>query len=104
MAEVDADLGEWLATSPDIDWEPALDEAADRIRSAAESMAASHAVTGEYGASIHVETDRGSPSGRDRLILADHPAAASIEYGHVAEDGTRVPGLHILARAADSAT
>jgi len=104
MADVDPDLGDWLATSPEVDWEPALDEVTDRIRAAAESIAASHAVTGEFAASIHTDVDHGSPSHRDRLVYSDHPAAAAIEWGHVAEDGRRVPGLHVFARAADSVT
>lgn len=104
MADVDPGLGDWLAKSPDVDWEPTMAEVADRLRSAIESIAASHSVTGEFAASIHSVVDHGSPSGRDRLIYSDHPASSAIENGHVAEDGRRVPGLHVFARAADAVT
>ncbi|MEO7260257.1 MAG: DUF5403 family protein [Jatrophihabitantaceae bacterium] len=104
MAEVYEGLGEWLATSPDIDFDSALDEVADQVQGVAVGLAAGHVDTGEFMASIHIEVDRASPSGRDRLIVSDHPASVPIEYGHVAPDGSRVPGLHVFARAADAVT
>ncbi len=102
MAEVYPGLGDWLATSPEIDLGPALDEVAAKVEQRAQGIAAAHSDTGEFAGSIRTEVDHSSPSGRDRVVFSDHPAAAAIEWGHVAPDGTHVEGLHVFAQAADT--
>lgn len=108
MADVYAGVGDYLARSTEIDLSPELDEVAHEIEAYAVGLAAEHFQTGEYVSSIHVTTDRSSPSRRDRLVYSDDPAALSIEYGHRAQaadgsPGEWVEGQHILGRAAAAA-
>jgi hypothetical protein len=125
MADVFAGTGDYLARSKDIDLGPELDAIADEIQSYAIGLAAEHVNTADYANSLKVAIDRSSPSGRDRLVYSDDPAALAIEYGHHIADNeggdstdravrrrrrqaddreTRfVPGQHILGRAAEAA-
>lgn len=99
-----AGLGRWLARNIDTDLE--LEAIAGEVSAAAIGLAAEHIETGDFARSIHIRKDRLSPSGRDRLVYSDDPAALSIEFGHnvrTSDGGLRpVDGLHILGRAADS--
>lgn len=104
MADVDAGLGDWIAEN--VDMGPELDEVIHRVKDAASALAAGHTETGAYEASLVVAVDTTSKSKQDRILYSDDPAAISIEWGHVAPSadgaGQRVPGQHIMARAADS--
>ncbi|MCJ1709229.1 DUF5403 family protein [Microbacterium sp. VKM Ac-2923] len=92
-----------------------------RVLIAAKVEAARHVDTGAYLSKLHMKTVPGMiGTGRgvkDRLIVADDPAAASIEWGHLARvrdgvmtrvEGSRrvkwepakfVPGKHIMTNA-----
>lgn len=109
MAEVFAGVGRAIARDKSIELDPILDEIAHRIEAYAVGLASEHVRSGDYVSSIAVTVDRLSPSGRDRLVYSDDPAALSIEYGHRTRkaDGTIgefVDGQHILGRAADAVT
>ncbi|WP_100813015.1 DUF5403 family protein [Microbacterium lacus] len=85
-----------------------MDTAAGRILLTAKSLAAQHRDTGNYMDKLRVVDVPGeSGTGRtvkDRLVVADDAAAASIEWGHIVRfPGQRrakfVPGQHIMRRA-----
>lgn len=86
---------------------PVMDEVAAKIESTVRGLAAGHRVTGEYVAGIGSEEIAGKRGVTDRIVFVDHPAAASIEFGHLTRlgegsEGPRrhVAGLHIFGRAA----
>lgn len=88
-----------------------MDAAAERGLRIAKRIAAAHRLTGQYMSNLKVVTVPGElGTGRlvsDRLIVADDPGAASIEWGHVArsKDGesvTHVPGQKILTRTREA--
>jgi hypothetical protein len=76
-----------------------LDEVADEIATLAKAEAGKHARTHAFQRSIHVVKDPGKKGVTDRLVVADDPAASYIEMGHLAPNGTWVPGQHILRNA-----
>lgn len=82
-----------------------MDLVADQILRIAMMKAARHRETGNYMRNLKVITapDR---NGKDRLVVADDPAAVPIEFGHILitrrgrrVKGRWVPGLHIMADA-----
>lgn len=87
---------------------PQMDHAAERGLRAVRAVAESHRLTGNYISNLSVVT---APSVRpskvgtvsDRLIVADDPGAAAIEYGHMirytnARRVRFIPGQHIMGR------
>lgn len=79
----------------------ALDVAARKIMAQAQTLAASHNITGEFASSFSVIRTPGEGGVTDRAVINDHPWAASIEFGHIDSKSKRpVAGLHILRRAA----
>ena len=102
MAQVFKGAGTKIAKLPGI--QPELDAAAAKIKARAAAAIASSAQnpTGSYAASLKVIPARGRNGVRDRLVVADDPAAVHIEYGHLARGangGTWVPGEFPLTRA-----
>jgi hypothetical protein len=69
-----------------------MDTAARLVKDAVVAEALQHRDTGAYIRNLSIHEVRGqSGSGRrvtDRLVVADDPGSAAIEYGHL----TRVPG------------
>lgn len=83
---------------------PVMDQVAGKIKAKAEANAARHHRTGRYSQNFSVKSVPGKKGVRDRIVQADHPASAIIEYGHFQEkaDGTLgkfVPGQFNLTRA-----
>jgi hypothetical protein len=83
----------------------AMDEGAHRVLNSVRAAAARHTDTGAYQSHLGIVTVPGRlGTGRlvdDRLVVADDPGAAAIEYGHLIRvKGARrvkwVPGLHIM--------
>lgn len=90
----------------------AMDAGAHRVLTAVRGVAARHTLTGAYMSKLSIVSARGqSGNGRrvtDRLVVADDPAAVSIEYGHIQRvKGARrvkyIPGLHIMRRGMQAA-
>lgn len=88
---------------------PAMDLVADRGLHAVRSVAAAHRYTGAYientfvAAVPSVLPSKVGPI-KDRIIVADDPAAVSIEYGHIVRFANSrrvrfVPGQHIMGKA-----
>lgn len=69
-----------------------MEQRANRIRSMAPRR------TGAFQESIQVRKVPGKNGVTDREIYSDHPAALSIEFGHVAPDGTPVHGHFPFSR------
>jgi hypothetical protein len=81
----------------------ALDEVAAGILSRARALAATHIKSGDYYASLGVDTVRGKGGVTDRQVYSDDKGAGWIEWGHVEltdEGPKRVAGQYILTRAA----
>lgn len=81
-----------------------MDQAAEKIRAKAVSLAAKHKKTGDYSQNFSTKNVAGKKGVRDRIVQGDHPASAIIEYGHFAEKkdgslGQFVPGQFNLTRA-----
>ena len=98
MAQVFKGAGTKIAKLPGV--QPVLDTAAAGVLARATANASAHVDTGEYLSKLHVQPVRGKKGVRDRLVVAGHPAAISIEYGHLSRNrSTFVPGQYILTRA-----
>lgn len=86
-----------------------MDDAANQVLRNARMIAATHRRTGKYMSGLKVLTVPSRLPSRvgfvkDRLVVADHPAVLSIEYGHMvrhknARRVSWVPGQHIMGRA-----
>lgn len=82
---------------------PVMDTYLGKVETALKANAAKHKRTGGFMRSIHTQTtsytsDKGVVI-KDRYVYTDHPAALSIEYGHLqkTKDGAKqVPGTHIF--------
>lgn len=90
-----------------------MDRAARRVLDAVRAAASRHTDTGNYQRELKIVTVPGRlGTGRavdDRLVVADDPGAAAIEYGHLIRvKGARrvkwVPGLHIMRNGMAAAT
>lgn len=86
----------------------AMDGAALAVKGAARTVAMRHRKTGNYINQlmiVSVPGERGTGrTVRDRLVVADDPGAAAIEWGHlIRHEGSRrvtwVPGQHIMTTA-----
>lgn len=84
-----------------------MDVAAARVLRSVKAVAAANRLTGEYMRNLSVQTVPGlTGNGRlvdDRLVVADDPAAWSIEYGHLVryKNSRRVrwvPGQYPMTR------
>ena len=82
---------------------PVMDIYLSKVEKALKANAANHRRTGGFMRSIHTQTTNyTSDNGvviKDRYVYTDHPAALSIEYGHLqkTKDGAKkVPGTHII--------
>lgn len=96
-----------------------MGQAAGMVLRRVKTVAAQHVDTGAYInklRTVKVPGEKGTGrSVMDRLVVADDPAAAAIEFGHIArvdggvitrvgarrvqwQRGTYVPGLHIMAK------
>jgi hypothetical protein len=81
--------------------DPEMDAAAARIVGRIQAAAAGHNRTGDFASSLEVIAVPGKRGVTDRLIVSSDPNAVSIEFGHLARDGTTfVDGLHLMARGA----
>lgn len=86
----------------------AMDGAALAVKMAAKTVAMRHRNTGNYINNLFIASVPGeSGTGRtvrDRLVVADDPAAAAIEWGHIIRHKnsrrvTWVPGQRIMTTA-----
>lgn len=107
MATVKRGVGTRVAR--DVSQGSALDTAAAKVAARGRRIAAAHASVEDdplsIAGSVHVETTPGPAGVMDRMVIFEHPAILSIEYGHVAAPGGGrhgpgrwVPGLHIVGR------
>ncbi|WP_033401316.1 DUF5403 family protein [Actinokineospora enzanensis] len=92
MAEVNRRADDIVAHLPEV--RAAVREAADEIADRARAALAAHRRTGTAA----IEVTRGRT---DTVVSLVDEGALSIEYGHLAPDGTRVRGLRVLRDAAD---
>lgn len=103
MAEVFKHVGVEVARMCGND--PIMDEVAHRILAAAIRRATAHRLTGEYLSKLSVKNVPGKKGVRDRIVVANDPAAYSIEWGHTVtrKDGSSywLEGQHILGGAAN---
>lgn len=84
----------------------ALDNAAKQVLRSVQAVAAQHRLTGNYMSKLGIENVPGligvGKLVRDRLIVADDPAAIPIEFGHIQRISARrvkfIPGLHIMQK------
>lgn len=92
MATVRRDLDALVAHMPGVREEVRrqLDTRAARVR----AVVAAHRDTGALSASLEVETNA-----VDSTVSIADPHVLSINYGHVAPDGTWVPGIHAIEAA-----
>jgi hypothetical protein len=86
---------------------PVMDEHAGMVLAAVKGVAAQHVETGDYMRKLGIKNVPGELGTgrlvRDRLVVADDPAAAAIEFGHLIryKNSRRVrwePGQHVMAR------
>lgn len=70
----------------------AMDKAAAKVAQAVKREAAKHRDTGDFQRSIKTKRVRGRSGVTDREVYTDDPNAWTIETGHLAPDGTHVPG------------
>lgn len=100
MAEIDPNLHYILSTNRGVRGE--LREVRDRAYSAASGLLAGHKDKGK----VKLKKSSGRVDQYVELVDADtgkgEPAAAAIEFGHTAPDGTPVEGIHVLRRALGS--
>lgn len=82
---------------------PVMDIYLSKVEAALKSNATKHRRTGDFMRSIHTQTTNYTSNKgvviKDRYVYTDHPAALSIEYGHLqkTKDGAKkVPGTHIF--------
>lgn len=82
---------------------PVMDIYLSKVETALKSNATKHRRTGDFMRSIHTQTTNYTSNKgvviKDRYVYTDHPAALSIEYGHLqkTKDGAKkVPGTHIF--------
>lgn len=82
---------------------PVMDIHLSKVEAALKSNATKHRRTGDFMRSIHTQTTNYTSNKgvviKDRYVYTDHPAALSIEYGHLqkTKDGAKkVPGTHIF--------
>ena len=82
---------------------PVMDIYLGKVEAALKANAAKHRRTGAFMRSIHTQTINFTSSEgavvKDRYVYTDHPAALSIEYGHLqkTKDGAKkVPGTYII--------
>jgi hypothetical protein len=92
VAQVRPDAEDIVAHLPGV--RAAVRQAADEIAARARANLAKHRDTGDAS----IEVDRGTTDAHVSLV-AD--AALSIEFGHVAPDGTSVRGTRVLRDAAE---
>lgn len=97
MAQVYKGAGTKIAKLPGV--QPVLQAAAEELKAKAAALAAEHVETGAYASSLEVRTVPGKKGVKDRLVIADDPASAIIEFGHLTKKGTWVEGQYILSRA-----
>ena len=82
---------------------PVMDIYLSKVEKALKANAAKHQRTGGFMRSIHTQAINYTSSKgavvKDRYVYTDHPAALSIEYGHLqkTKDGAKkVPGTYII--------
>ncbi|MEV8056574.1 DUF5403 family protein [Streptomyces antimycoticus] len=92
MATVRRDLDSIVAHLPGVRSEvrKALDARAVRVRAVVEA----HRRTGDLSSSLEVRTNI-----TDSTVEISDPAVYAINYGHVARDGSWVPGIHAIEAA-----
>ncbi|MFJ4796945.1 DUF5403 family protein [Kitasatospora purpeofusca] len=92
MATVKPNTNAVVAHLPEVRAEIAaeLERRAERVR----AVIAAHVETGALAASLNVEVDR-----TDSTVSISDPAVISINYGHLAADGSFVPGIHAIEAA-----
>lgn len=90
------DMSKHLATEPKV--QQTLKAASLRILARAESLLAMHRETGAH--QIEYERIHSAKFGHiDHYVSMVGPAAVSVEFGHVKDNGRWVQGLYIITRA-----
>lgn len=90
------DMSKHLAMEPTV--QQTLRAASLRILARAEALLAMHRDTGAH--QIEYERIKSEKYGHiDHYVSMVGPAAVSVEFGHVAENGRWVQGLYIITRA-----
>ncbi|MGP3940511.1 DUF5403 family protein [Streptomyces sp. 6N106] len=89
MATVRSDLDSIVAHMPEVKREvrKVLDASAARVRAVVDA----HRHTGDLAGSLDVRTNL-----VDSTVEISDPAVYAINYGHVARDGSWVPGIHAI--------